>query len=430
MSTKIERIAELARQDQRMKFTSLAHLLTPEYLKECFQQLNRHGAPGVDGVSITDFSNDLDQNIDQLWKELRSGTYKATSVRRVYIPKGNGKTRSLGIPTVRDRAVQRAVGGIISSIYEPYFVDNSCGFRPNRSTHLALEKLRKNIDRNPIRIIVDADIEAYFDTVNHKWMMEFLRDRISDKSILRLVGKWLKSGTMENGVVVRNEEGTPQGGPISPLLANIYLHYVLDLWFEHGFKPTCRGECSLVRYADDFIVCFAHRGEAERFLKLLTERFAKFGLRISAEKTQLVSFGKYTGLNRRPGPKGEKQTFDFLGFTHYMRKRPKRGWKTAKKPSRKSRNKFLRSVKEWLLKHRDKSVWFHSKVLAKKLEGYYNYFGSRHCLWSLRHVKWHVERVWISILRRRSQRHRLWWSKISYYPWYNLPAAHLARHAR
>jgi RNA-directed DNA polymerase len=429
VSTGLQRIAEIAKQDSRLKFTSLAHLLTPSYLKESFKGLNRHAAPGIDGITMEDFRGNLDVNIDLLWQELRGGKYRATSVRRVHIPKGNGKLRPLGIPTVKDRTVQRAVADIIQTIYEPYFCNLSYGFRPGRSAHDALEDLRKTIDASPITTVVDFDIEAYFDSVNHEWLMKFLRDRISDTTLLRLIGKWLAAGIMENGVVARSEDGTPQGGPISPILANIYLHYVLDLWFEQKFKSTCQGACSLVRYADDFVVCFAHRSEAERFLTELRERFAAFGLKLSEEKTRLVTFGKQTSDDERPGPPaGNVSTFDFLGFTHYMRRRPKRGLKVAHKPCRKSRNKFLAKVKIWIEANRDLPVQIQAKVIGVKLRGYYNYFGLRHCLPALGHVKWHVERLWISALRRRSQRHRLYWNRLWRLPWFvSLPEPKLCR---
>lgn len=249
--TKLQRIADLAKQDEEIKFTSLAHLLTPGLLKDCFLKLNQKGAPGPDGVTMSEYKANLDQNIESLWLELRTGKYRATAVRRVYIPKADGKQRPLGIPTVKDRIVQRAVGEILTAIYEPYFCECSYGFRPGRSCHDALENLRETVDRRPIHYVVDADIKAYFDSVNHKWMMRFLRHRISDRTILRLILKWLRTGNLENGVLVRGEDGTPQGGPLSPILANIYLHYVLDLWFERKFRSSASGYCALVRYADD-----------------------------------------------------------------------------------------------------------------------------------------------------------------------------------
>lgn len=419
-STKLQRIVELAERDQKVRFTSLAHLLTPQFLCESFKQLNARAAPGADGVRMGDFKSNLEENIAQLHEQLRAGRYRARPVRRVYIPKGKGKRRPLGIPSVADRTVQRAVARIIGAIYEPYFCDFSFGFRPGRSCHDALEKVRRMVNRRPINYVVDADIKGYFDTVNHQWLMRFLGHRIADTRVLRLVGKWLRSGIMENGVVCRSEEGTPQGGPISPLLANIYLHYVLDLWFEKKHKKTVRGACGIVRYADDFVVCFEHREEAERFLVELQKRFEQFQLELSAEKTRIVRFGTMSPYNGRTGPGTAARTFDFLGFTHYMRaKGRRRKYHVARKPSGKSRNKFLRNVKAWVTRYRHTSVWYQARALTRKLRGYYNYFGLRYCKPALRHVRWHVQRLWISALRGRSQRHRLHWSRVHRRPWFN-----------
>lgn len=420
VSTKLIRIAEIANQDKQIRFTSLAHLLTPELLKNSFNKLNHKAAPGVDGETIAAFGTDLDANIDALWLDLRKDKYKATEVRRTHIPKADGKLRPLGIPTVKDRIVQRAVSDILSAIYEPYFENSSYGFRKGRSTHDALEALRCNIDKERTRVIVDADIKSYFDMVNHKWLMKFLEDRIADRRLLKLIGKWLNAGIMDGGLRVRNEDGVPQGGPLSPLLDNIYLHYVLDLWFEKKFKPTCRGKAALVRYADDFVATFEHRIEAERFVAELRDRFALFNLELSEEKTRMVEFGRNTQTGTGPGPVPMSRTFVFLGFTHYMRRRPKRGYYTARKPSKKSRNKFLASVTEWIYQHRDWSVWYQAKKLKQKLQGYYNYFGLRHCLPSLGHVKWHVERIWIRELRKRSHRHKLFWRRIPQYAWFSM----------
>ncbi len=421
VSPELQRTASKAKQDLRVRFTSLAHLLTPDFLRASFKKLNQHGAPGPDGTTMAAFGENLDAEIDTVWHDLRAGKYRASPVRRVYIPKANGKLRPLGVPTVRDRTVQRAVAEIIGAVYEPYFKDFSHGFRPGRSTHDALESLRVTVNRTGIGWVVEADIASYFDTVNHRWLMKFLEHRIADRTLLRLVAKWLKAGFMENGVVSIGEEGTPQGGPLSPLLANIYLHYVLDLWFDHRFRPTVAGSCALVRYADDFVVCFEHRHEAERFLQELEARFAEFGLRLSAEKTRLVEFGKGSLQNGRMGPTETARSFDFLGFTHYMRKRRgARGtFEVARKPSRKSRNKFLDGVGEWVGRNRHLSVWFQAKVLQRKLVGYYNYFGLRHCLAALWHVKRHVGRLWIMALRRRSHRHSLWWHSVVRRPWFN-----------
>jgi len=416
VSTQLQRIESLAQRDTNVTFTSLAHLLTPEYLEGCFKKLNQRSAAGSDGVTMREYKAGLRQNVEILYTELRSNCYRATSVRRVYIPKANGKLRPLGIPIVKDRVLQRAVGGIISMIYEPYFIETSYGFRPGRSAHHALDELAKAINKRNTGYIVEADIMSYFDRVNHEWMMKFLSHRIKDRVLLRLVRKWLRAGYMEHGVVCRTEEGTPQGGPISPLLANIYLHYVLDLWYEKKFRKTCRGETGLIRYADDFVVYFEHKEEAERFMKEMMERFAEFNLELAMDKTKLIEFGRHSTLNGTKGMYGEQKTFDFLGFTHYMRRR-KRGYYVARKPCQKSRNKFLKAVKEWLKVNRHKSVWYQAFTLKRKLTGYYAYFGLRHCKPALNHVKFHVIRLWLMSLRRRGQKHKLWWHIFLKKPW-------------
>jgi RNA-directed DNA polymerase len=398
---------------------SLAHLLTPEFLTECFMKLNQYGAPGPDGVTMEEFTEKLEANIAALHNDLQQGRYRATSVRRVYIPKANGKLRPLGIPTVRDRVVQRAVAEILGRIYEPYFIEHSYGFRPRRSCHDAIAELRRTCNHGWTHYVVEADIKSYFDTVNHDWLMKFLAHRVADPRILRLVKKWLNAGYMDKGTAFRSEEGTPQGGPISPLLANIYLHYVLDLWFERRFRKSLRGKAEIIRYADDFVVCFQFKDEAERFLKEMTERFTAFNLQLAADKTKLIEFGKAAQGNEIKGQPETRNTFDFLGFTHYMRKRVKRTC-FASKPSIKSRNKFLATVKAWLTSNMHSSVFHHAKVLARKLRGFYNYFGLRYCMPSLRHIKFHAMRVWFLVLRRRSQKDRLTWESFLRRAWCRL----------
>ena len=426
--TKLQRIETLAKQDVECKFTSLAHLLTPELLQNALDNLNKDGAPGVDGITVAEFAKQADDNILSLHLELKGMKYRAGNVRRVYIPKNNGKLRPLGIPTVKDRVVQSAMATIIQTVYEPYFLDVSYGFRPGRSAHDALETVRTTVDHNPINWIVDVDIKGYFDHVNHKWLIEFLNHRIADKTMLRLVAKCLEAGVLDNGVVTRNEEGTPQGGPISPLLANIYLHYVLDLWFEHFYKKGCQGYSFMVRYADDFVVGFEKEEEATQFLIDLKMRFEKFGLEIAAEKTQVVRFGGNSG---NPNGNGASTgTFNFLGFTHYMRQKgneTKGRLVVARKPKIESRNKFLQNVNTWLGKNMHRAVEWQNKCLSTRLNGYFQYFGLRYCLPALKHVKYHVERLWITTLRRRSQRHNLHWTRVPTYAWFKLPKPQLIR---
>jgi RNA-directed DNA polymerase len=418
LSTKLQRIGELAKKDQSMRFTSLAHLLNVEMLYESFGKLNRKAAPGVDGVTMKEFGDNIWENTEALHEELRSMTYRATNARRVYIPKANGKQRPIGIPTVKDRVVQRAVAEIISRIYEPYFIEHSYGFRPGRSCHDAIRELQRAARKSRARYIVEADISSYFDTVNHEWMMKFLEHRIADSRILRIVKKWLNAGFMENGVKVRTDEGTPQGGPISPLLANIYLHYVLDLWFEKKYKKSCEGKATLIRYADDFVVSFEKKEEAERFLRELKDRLAAFNLTLAVDKTRLLEFGKRSRNNATKGKADVVKTFDFLGFTMFARKRNNGRYSIAVKPSRVRKNKFLRAVKEWLRVNTNRNVWYHAFSLRRKLFGYYNYFGLKNCLPSLNHVKVHVARIWLKTLRRRSQRAFISWERFLASPWY------------
>ncbi len=430
--TKLQRIETLAKQDVKLKFTSLAHLLTPELLEYALEKLNKHGAPGVDGVTVEEFANKAEENIVAIYSELKEMKYRASNVRRVHIPKSNGKLRPLGIPTVKDRVVQSAMATIIQTIYEPYFLDVSYGFRPGRSAHDALEAIKAAVDKTPINWIVDVDIRGYFDHVNHDWMIKFLEHRIIDTTMLRLVSKCLKAGILDNGVVTRNEEGTPQGGPISPLLANIYLHYVLDLWFEKQYKLGCLGQSFMVRYADDFVVGFEREESAKQFLGDLKKRFAEFGLEIAEEKTQIVRFGRNstTDDGSTGGSKTPTGTFKFLGFTHYMKQRgdgTKRRPMVARKPKIESRNKFLKNVKTWLKKCMHVSIPWQKKKLSIRLNGYYRYFGLKHCMPALKHMKHHVEKLWITTLRRRSQRHNLHWSTVTKQAWFRLPEPYLKR---
>jgi RNA-directed DNA polymerase len=418
LSTKLHRIDELAKKDQSMKFTSLAHLLNEEMLTESYKGLNRRGSPGIDGVTIRGFGENIEENIRALHSELKSGRYRATSVRRVYIPKANGKQRPIGIPTVKDRIVQRAVAEIIGAVYEPYFIEHSYGFRPGRSCHDAIRELKRATRKSRAKYVIEADISSYFDKVNHDWMMKFLAHRIADKTILRLVKKWLNAGFMENGVKCRTDEGTPQGGPISPLLANIYLHYVLDLWFEKKYRKSCEGKATLIRYADDFVVSFDKKEEAERFLKELKDRLAAFNLTLAVDKTRLLEFGRRSMHNTAKGKAGVDKTFDFLGFTMYARKRKNGRYSIAAKPSRARKNRFLRAVKEWLRVNMHRNIWYQAFSLRRKLFGYYNYFGLKYCLPSLEHVKFHVARIWLKTLRRRSQRAYISWNKFLASPYY------------
>jgi RNA-directed DNA polymerase len=424
VSTQLSQIAEKARKDCRARFTSLAHLLTPEFLMETWRGMNRRGASGVDGQSSKQFESELEERVQELCARLRAGTYRAPPVRRVEIPKGPGKegTRPLGIPTVEDRLVQRAVARILESVFEADFLDCSYGFRPGRSAHQALRELRAQIVTKKVRQVFEADIRGYFNHINHEWLRKMVAHRIADPVILCLIGKWLRAGVMRDGIVTRTEEGTPQGGPISPLLSNLYLHHVLDLWFERRFKRVCQGEVYLVRFADDFVVSFQYKRDAERFQKWLSARFEKFGLELADEKTRLMMFGRFAAETK--ASYGERPcTFEFLGFKHVCGRDGGGQFALIRLPSVNSCRKFLARSREWLKRHihwRRRDQQHHLRMM---LLGFYQYFGLHHCKRKLDWVRHEVQRQWIRVLRRQSQRHRIFWSYLKSRSWFDLPYA-------
>src|SRR5438128_2688654 len=286
MSTQLSQIAKKAKLDRKAQFTSLAHLMTPEFLKETWGKMNRRAAGGVDGQSDEQFGSELETQVEAICAQLKEGTYHAPPVRRVEIPKGPGKvgTRPLGMPTGADRLLQRAVARLLEAVFEADFLECSHGFRPGRNPHHALQALRQQIVTKKVMQVFEADIRSYFTQINHQWLRKMVAHRIADPVILSLIGKWLKAGAMINGILVRTEDGTPQGGPISPVLSNIYLHFLLDLWFERKVRPTCQGEAYLVRFADDFLATFQFKRDADRFQEDVKDRFAQFGLELAEEK--------------------------------------------------------------------------------------------------------------------------------------------------
>jgi group II intron reverse transcriptase/maturase len=408
MSTKLDEIAIKARKDKKVVFTSLAHIITPDFLKETWKMMNKKGASGVDGETTKEFEVNLDKRLQDIWQRLKERRYKAPPVRRVEIPKGNGKTRPLGIPTVEDRLVQRAVARIIEAIYEQEFEEFSYGFRPGRSPHQALKALRDCIVTKKVRHIFETDIRGYFNHVNHEWLMRMLKLRISDPVIISMVGKWLRAGVMINGVVTRNEEGVPQGGPISPILANIYLHYALDLWFAKKFKSYAQGEAYLIRFADDYVACFQYKRDAEKFERYSRYRMSKFRLELAEEKTRLISFGRYA-IERAAKYGSKPETFDFLGFKHICGMGNNGQFALIRKPTVKSCRKFLDRVHKWLKEHNHWKRRDQQKQLTSMLKGFYQYFSLYHCQNRLEYIRNEVVNQWIRSLRRRSQRHRLYW---------------------
>lgn len=417
MKTKLDRIAEKAKTDSKLRFTALAHLITPDFLMDTWKQMNRRGASGVDQETTTEFASNLEGRCHDLVARLKARRYKAPPVRRVEIPKGEGKTRPLGIPTVEDRLLQRAVARILSAIYEQDFLPCSYGFRPGRNPHQAIATLRDKAMAGRARCIFETDIRGFFNHLSHDWLMRMLKLRVGDPEILRLVGKWLRAGVFDGGIVVETKEGSPQGGPISPLLANIYLHYALDLWFEKRFLGSCRGKTSLIRFADDFVAVFEYAEEAIRFDRQVRDRMAKFGLELAAEKTRRVPFGRYA--NRQAG---SSSSFDFLGFKHLNGRDAKGRYAVIRIPSTKSCQKFMERVKEWLQRHIHLYRNEQQKHLSKMLSGFFQYFGLNGCKAKLMLVRFYVTRHWVKTLRKQSQRHKYTWKRLNDSGWFQLPS--------
>ncbi len=419
MSTKLARIAEKAKSDPRIKFTSLAHLLGPDFLRESWKQLNRKGASGIDGETIEQFESNLKDRVDHLISRLKSGTYRAPPVKQVEIPKVRG-TRKLGIPAVEDRLLQRAVARILSAIFENDFLEVSFGYRPGRGPHHALRELSRAITTKKIRHIYETDVAGYFTSIDHKWIRRMIAERIADPVIISLIGKWLNAGVMVQGVKIRQDSGTPQGGPVSCVLSNVYLHYALDLWFERKFKKWCQGEAYLIRFVDDFVTCFQYKRDAERFDRYRRKRLAKFGLRTAPEKTKLLKFGRFARADSEEYSE-KPETFDFLGFKHVCGRDRKGEFSLIRIPSHRSCRKFLDTTEIWLRKHSHWKRRDQQKQLSQMLRGFYQYFSLHHCDPKLQWILSEVKLQWIRKLRRRSQRHRLYWSYLSNSDWFKLP---------
>lgn len=412
VETKLRRIAEKARKEPDCQFTSLFHLMEMELLRGCFESLREDAASGIDRVTKEEYGKDLEGNLSRLIERLHRMSYIPQPVRRVYIPKpGSTKQRPLGIPALEDKLVQAGLVRILGAIYEGDFIDDSYGFRPGRGCHDALRKLSLEVESGRIHVIVEADIKGFFDNVQHEWMMEFLGHRIADKRVLRYVKRFLIAGVMEDGVLKATEEGTPQGGIISPMLANIYLHYVLDLWFTRRFKKTCEEPACLIRYADDFVVCFRRMNDANRFRKELDERLGKFGLEVAADKTKVLEFGPMAEL--KANARGEKtQKFDFLGLTHFCsRTRDGRRFRMKRKTSRKKFKAKVLEFKEWLKKSRVLPTPVLMKTAAAKLRGHFAYYGVTDNSQGINRFDYEVRKLLFKWLNRRGKKGYMSWKK-------------------
>jgi len=404
VSTKQQRIAELAKQSPRMGFTSLNHHLDIAWLVEAYNRTRQDGAPGVDGRTGADYGVSLLDNLTSLLDRAKSGTYRAPPVRRVRIPKGTGtETRPLGIPTLEDKVLQRAVVMALEPIYEQDFLDCSYGFRPGRSAHQALAALwQQTMDLGGCWL-VEVDIRKFFDTLDHAHLRELLRQRVRDGVLLRLIDKWLKAGVLEGAELTYPEAGTPQGGVISPLLANIYLHYVLDVWFAEVVQPRLKGRAFLVRYADDFVMGFAREEDARRVLDVLPKRFGKYGLTIHPDKTRLLPFVRPA---RRPslpcGPAVPAPgSFDFLGFTHFWSRSKKGNWVVKRKTAGSRFHRAITRVAGWCRLNRHRSIGEQHQALSQKLRGHFAYYGVIGNLPALQRFRYEVVRVWRKWLSRR-----------------------------
>lgn len=368
-------LSERARKDPKCQFISLAHWLDEEFLARCYYRLGRDRASGIDGVTWKEYGEHLEENLRDLVARLKAKRYRPQPSKRVYIPKDEHSRRPLGLPALEDKIVQAGIAAILGAIYEADFLDCSYGFRPGRGCHQALDAVYETIRRKPINHVLDADIKGFFDNVSHEWLMKFLRVRIKDSSLLLLIERFLKAGYFEADQVVATERGTPQGGNLSPLLSNIFLHYVLDLWFEKRLKRELRGACQLVRYADDFVVMVQYQDDAQQVMQALGERFARFELELHPEKTRVIGFGKYERENARR-QKRRPNTFDFLGFTHYCGKNRWGTFNVGRKTSRKKFRKMARELSDWL--HQVRSVFAAKEwwpILKAKLTGHYQYYG-------------------------------------------------------
>jgi group II intron reverse transcriptase/maturase len=410
----LDRIREAAARDRNLRFTNLMHHLTAELLREAYDALKRNAAAGVDDVTWQEYGEGLESRITDLHDRVQSGRYRAKPSKRVWRPKADGRQRPIGIAALEDKIVQQGVLWVLNQIYEKDFHGFSYGFRPERSPHNALDAIWVGITQRKVNWVLEADIKSFYDTINHTWLMEFLERRIADPRMLRLIRKWLRAGVSEDGEWSRTEVGTPQGSVISPLLSNIYLHYVLDQWVTEWRKNKAIGEVIIVRYADDFVMGFQYRREAERFLGEMKERFDQYGLEIHREKTRLIEFGRFAEANRAERGEGKPETFDFLGFTHICSRTQKGNRFTIRRKTiaKRLRTK-LKEVREAIVRRRHEPVPVLGKWLRSVIQGHLNYFAVPGNRKAVDRFRTEINRAWLFALRRRSQKSRnLTWDRI------------------
>lgn len=428
-SSALERVRQAAKRDRTAKFTALLHHVTRERLRAAFFALKKAAAAGVDGVTWEQYHAELEKNLQSLHGRLHRGAYRAKPSRRVFIPKADGRQRPLGIAALEDKIVQKAVAEVLNAIYEEDFLGFSYGFRPGRSQHHALDALAVGILRKKVNWVFDADIRGFYDAIDHEWLVRFLEHRIADRRIVRLIQKWLRAGVLQDGAKVVDRVGTPQGATISPLLANIYLHYVFDLWTEQWRKRHARGDVIVIRYADDLVLGFQDRGDAERYRTALAERLRQFGLTLHPDKTRLVRFGTLAARQRAERGEGKPETFEFLGFAHICGRSRAGRFLLLRRTSKKRMRATLRAIRQELLGRRHLPIPVQGAWLGRVVQGYYAYHAVPTNIERLDAFRTEVTRAWLHALRRRSQRHRMTWDRMQtlanrwiprprgYHPW-------------
>jgi RNA-directed DNA polymerase len=413
VSQALERIRQAARQRKKEKLTALFHHLTIDLLEDAFNELKKDAAAGVDGLTWREYDANLERNLEGLHARLHRGAYRALPSRRVYIPKPDGRQRPLAVAALEDKIVQRATVAVLNTIYEEDFLGFSYGFRPGRGTHDALDALCVGINSRKVNFILDADIQSFFDTVSHEWLIRFAEHRIGDPRVIRLIRKWLKAGVLEDGVVMDSDTGTGQGSVISPMLANIYLHHVIDLWAQRWRRREAAGDMIIVRYADDMIVGFEHETDARRFLDAMCERLEKFALSFHPDKTRLIEFGRYAADRRDRRGLGKPESFSFLGFTFICGKSRQGTFLLTRKTRRDRMRAKLRAIKQEMRRRMHQPIPVQGKWLQQIVGGYFNYHAvptNSRALHAFRHS---VAELWQRSLRRRSQKHSMSWQRFT-----------------